>query len=71
MLNFVLQNWSESTINIKAFRAYGPRPRDRASLLDAAGILVANGWLRQIPSCRRDGRTWEIVRWPVVNPEIK
>jgi hypothetical protein len=65
-----LQRWPEPYVRIRDFKNFGPRPRDRESVLNSAKILVENGWLNPLQPCRRDGQTWKIVRRPVVNPQV-
>jgi hypothetical protein len=65
-----LQRWDKPVVRRKDFRVYGPRPRDRKSMLDSTEILVRNGWLSPIRSRRYDGHTWQVIRKPTIAPEV-
>jgi hypothetical protein len=57
---------NKSTVCIRRVLMYGPyslRRRDR--VIDAAGILVANGWIARVKDHRPDGHKWEVLRRPV------
>jgi hypothetical protein len=65
-----LQRWPKSTVRAKDIRIYGPRPRDRKSMLDSADILVRHGWLSPIPTRRYDARIWQVIRKPIIPPKV-
>ena len=65
-----LQRWSKPTVCYREIRIYGPYPRDRESTLNAAKILVDNGWLVPIKTRRHDMLEWQIVRKPIVHPTV-
>jgi hypothetical protein len=65
-----LQHWDEPIVRSKDLRIYGPRPRDRESVLGSARILVENGWLRPIQTRRYDAHVWHIVRRQIVRPVL-
>ena len=70
LLNF-LQHWAKDTVTVRQIRVYGPRGlRDRRSAIDAAEILVANGWLNSIKPSRPDTYAWQIVRKNIINPPV-
>src|SRR5262249_41993810 len=67
-----LQRWSKYTVSWRDIHNHGPRPiRDRKSAIDAAEILVRNGWLAPLKPHRYDMHKWQIVRRPpIVAPEV-
>jgi hypothetical protein len=65
-----LQRWSKPTVCYREIRIYGPYPRDRESTLNAAKILVENGWLTPIQTRRYDAHVWQVVRKPIVRPDV-
>jgi len=66
-----LQRWSKPTITVRQIRVYGPHSiRNRRSAIDAAEILVANGWLNSIKPSRPDTYAWQIVRKNIINPPV-
>jgi hypothetical protein len=66
-----LQRWDKPTLSTRDIRQYGPGPiRDRKSAIDSAEILVRNGWLTPVAKHRFDMHKWEIIRRPIVNPEV-
>jgi hypothetical protein len=65
-----LLRWPKPIVRGKDVRIYGPRPRDRKSMLDAADVLVRHGWLSPIQSRRYDGHTWQIIRKPIIPPKV-
>src|SRR5262245_14174147 len=65
-----LQRWSKPTVTVRDIHIYGPRPRDRESTLSSAKILVENGWLNPIQARRYDGHIWQVLRRPVVRPDV-
>jgi hypothetical protein len=69
LLDF-LQRWDKPVVRARDIRIYGPRPRDRASAIDATRILVDQGWLSPTQTRRYDSREWQIVRKPVLYPTV-
>ena len=69
LLNF-LQRWPKSTVWTKDILIFGPRPRDRESVIDSTNILVEQGWLVPNKTRRYDSREWQIVRKPIINPTL-
>ena len=67
-----LQRWPKDTITVRQLRIYGPRViRDQKSaILDAAEILVANGWLVPTKPSWPGTQAWQIVRRNIVNPPV-
>src|SRR5262245_58896334 len=65
-----LQRWTKPTVCFRDIHIYGPYPRDRESTLNAAKILVDNGWLVPITRHWRDMHKWQVVRKPIVCPEV-
>jgi hypothetical protein len=67
-----LQRWNKPTVSWRDIHNHGPRPiRDRKSAIDAAEILVRNGWLVPLKPHRYDMHKWQIVRRPpIVAPEV-
>jgi hypothetical protein len=71
----LLLNWlprsPEPTITVRQIRVYGPHSiRNRRSAIDAAEILVANGWLKPIKPSRPDTYAWQIVRKNIIHPTV-
>src|SRR5262249_22179214 len=66
LLNWI-QRWRGSTISWRDIHNYGPF-RDQKIAIDAAEILVRNGWLRPMKAHRYDMHKWEVIRKPVVHP---
>jgi hypothetical protein len=65
------QRWNKPAVNIRDFHIYGSRPRDRESTLNTAKILVENGWLSPLQSCRfTTDRLGKLVRKPIVRPQV-
>src|SRR5262245_36599013 len=65
-----LLRWPNPTVRGKDIRIYGPRPRDRKSMLDSADVLVRHGWLSPVQSRRYDGHIWQIIRKPIIPPKV-
>ena len=72
MLDWMIQRWPKDTICIGDVRQYGPGSlRDPKSIIDAAEVLVRNGWLEPAESHRYDMRKWRIIRRsPIVAPKV-
>jgi hypothetical protein len=64
-----LQHWDKPVVSERDFRIYGPRPRDRETVVGAAKILVKTGWLTPIQTHRYDRHVWQVVRRPIVYPD--
>jgi hypothetical protein len=69
LLDF-LQRWDKPVVRARDIRIYGPRPRDRASTIDATRILVDQGWLSPVRSRRYDSQEWQIIQKAVVYPTV-
>jgi hypothetical protein len=65
-----LQRWDKPVVRVREICIYGPRPRDRKSAIDAARILVEQGWLVPLKPHRYDSREWQIVRKPIIYPTV-
>ena len=66
-----LPRWPRDTITVRQIRVYGPyNLRDRRSAIDAAEVLVANGWLKAIKASRSDTYAWKILRKNTLNPIV-
>jgi len=66
-----LPRWPRDTITVRQIRVYGPHClRGRRDAIDAAEILVANGWLTSIKASRPDTYAWQIVRKNIVHPTV-
>ena len=64
MLDWI-QRWTKDTICIRDVRQYGPNSlRNPKSVIDAAEVLVRNGWLEPAKLHRYDMRKWRIIRRP-------
>jgi len=71
MLDWI-QRWAKDTICIRDVRQYGPNSlRNPKSMIDAAEVLVKNGWLEPAESHRYDMRKWHVIRRPpIVAPKV-
>jgi hypothetical protein len=70
LLNW-LGRWNKDTVCTKDILQFGPNSlRDPKSAIDAAEILVRNGWLTPAKLHRYDMRKWHIVRKPVIPPTV-
>lgn len=66
-----LPRWPRDTITVRQIRVYGPHNiRNRRSAIDAAEVLVANGWLKPIKPSRPDTYAWQITRKNILNPTV-
>jgi|SRR5215471_9599761 len=66
-----LQHWAKPTVSAREICMYGPNTvRDRKRAVDAAEILVKEGWLVPIKTRRRDMYQWGIVRKPIIHPTV-
>jgi hypothetical protein len=65
-----LQHWDEPTISAKKLCMYGPRPRDRKSMVDSAKLLTEQGWLLPLKTSRYDALKWQIVRGPIIGRTV-
>jgi hypothetical protein len=66
-----LQRWTKPTISIRDVHIYGPGSvRDRKSAVNAAEVLVKNGWLIPMKPHRYDMHKWQVVRKPIAHPII-
>jgi hypothetical protein len=71
MLDFILR-WPRPSIATTDLMTYGPHPRKNAEeTLRVASILEKHGWLKKIPTPRKDMHHWNIVRQhPIVHPKL-
>jgi hypothetical protein len=71
MLDFVLR-WPRPSIATTDLMTYGPKPRKNAEeTLRIASVLERHGWLRSIPTKRKDQHHWNIIRQhPIVRPKF-
>jgi len=71
MLDFVLR-WPRESIATTDLMTYGPYPRKNAEeTLRVASTLEKHGWLKPIPTPRKDMHHWNIVRQHhVVHPKL-
>ena len=66
-----LQHWSKPTISTRDIHIYGPNSiRDRESAINSAQTLVDCGWLIPLKAHRRDMHKWQVVRKPIVHPNV-
>jgi hypothetical protein len=66
-----LQRWNKPTVCMGDIRQHGPNSiRDRKIAADAAETLVRTGWLRPAKLHRYDMLKWEVIRKPIVAPDI-
>jgi hypothetical protein len=70
LLNW-LQRWSKPTVCAREIHIYGPYAlRDPKIALSSAETLVRNGWLTPLRARRYDGHKWQIIRKPIVQPNV-
>ena len=66
-----LPRWPQDTITVRQIRVYGPHNiRNRRSAIDAAEVLVTNGWLKPIKPSRPDTYAWQITRKTILHPPV-
>jgi len=66
-----LQRWHKPTVCVGDIRIYGPKSLlTREKAVNAATVLVRNGWLTPIRLRRYDAHKWQIVRKLVVQPNV-
>jgi hypothetical protein len=66
-----LQRWPKPTVSPRDIRVYGPNSlRNQKSAIDAAEVLVRNGWLVPVTTRRHSERAWQIVRKLIVSPIV-
>jgi len=67
-----IQKWTKDTICTRDVRQYGPSSlRSPKNVIDAAEVLVENGWLKPAESHRYDMHKWHIIRKPpIVAPKV-
>jgi hypothetical protein len=63
-LDFLVNTWGADTIRTRDLQRHGPHSlrRTRDEAVRCAALLTAAGWLEEIPSRRRDQKTWRIAR---------
>jgi hypothetical protein len=70
LLNWLL-HWGKPTVCAREILIYGPRSlRNPVKALSSAETLVKYGWLVPAKKHRRDMHKWEIVRKPVIPPNV-
>jgi hypothetical protein len=65
-----LQRWNRPTVSWRDIHNHGPRPKDQKKAIDAAEILVRNGWLVPLRPHRYDMHKWKVIRKSIVAPEV-
>jgi hypothetical protein len=67
-----LQRWPKETISLRELQQFGPRAtaRTQQGVLDSTKVLERHGWLRPVPSHRRDRRHWQVIRRLTINPTV-
>ena len=66
-----LQRWNKPTVSWREIHNHGPNPlRNQKVALDSAEILVRTGWLTPLAPHRYDMHKWQVVRRPIVAPEV-
>lgn len=60
-IDWLQRGWGKPTICARDICIYGPRPRDRKSVIDKAELLVKHGWLVPLKTYRYSGREWLVV----------
>jgi hypothetical protein len=62
---------AKPTISTRDIHIYGPNSiRDRESAINSAQTLVDCGWLIPLKAHRRDMHKWQVVRRPIVHPNV-
>src|SRR5262245_34076720 len=70
LLNF-LQRWPKDTVSLRDLRQFGPKSmRNRQSMIDSTEVLVRHGWLAPTQGPQRNSRQWQVMRRPVVHPDV-
>ena len=64
-----LPRWRRDTITVRQLRNYSPI-RDRREAIEAAEVLVANGFLSSTKASRPDTYAWKILRKNTLNPRV-
>src|SRR6516164_8068374 len=71
LLNWLIQRWGKEIVWMKDIRQFGPSAlRDPKTAIEAAGVLVKDGWLVPEPTRRYDAHKWRFVRRPVAQPLV-
>jgi hypothetical protein len=66
-----LPRWPRDTITVRQIRVYGPKClKGRMDAINAAEVLVANGWLTSTKAQRPDTYAWKILRKNSLNPIV-
>jgi len=65
-----LPRWPRDTITVRQIRVYSSL-KGRTDAINAAEVLVANGWLSPTKPHRPDTYAWKIIRKNVLNPTVE
>jgi hypothetical protein len=66
-----LPRWPRDTITVRQIRVYGPHClKGRMDAINAAEVLVANGFLTSTKAQRPDTYAWRIIRKNILNPTV-
>ena len=71
LLNWLIQRWNKETVWMRDIRQFGPSAlRNPKTAIDAAAVLVRDGWLISEPTRRYDAHKWRFVRRPIAHPLV-
>ena len=71
LLDWLIQRWAKDIVWMKDIRQFGPSAlRNPKTAIDAAAILVRDGWLISEPTRRYDAHKWRFVRRPIAHPRV-
>jgi hypothetical protein len=71
LLNWLIQRWDKEIVWMKDIRQFGPSAlRNPKTAIDAAAVLVRDGWLISEPTRRYDAHKWRFVRRPIAHPLV-
>jgi uncharacterized protein DUF3987 len=62
LLDWLVKDWRKPTVAAREIYTFGSNAiRDRETALALANILVEHGWLKPLPTKRRDQKEWQIL----------
>jgi hypothetical protein len=64
-LDWLVNRWPKPTVRGREFLQFGPNTiRNRKAAAAMAKILVAQGWLKPLPTHQYNMKLWQVVRGP-------
>ena|SRR5262245_15970511 len=71
LLDWIIRHWDKEIVWMRDIRQFGPSTlRNPKTAIDAAAVLVRDGWLIPEPTRRYDAHKWRFVRRPVAHPLV-